>query len=342
MTTARRSGRTGEPVPVSRTVLLVGNPAAGRGRALHSTASLVRALRDNGFQVHEPALRSAEDVRAAIAAAVAEGADAVVVLGGDGICHLAVNELAGSDTALGIVPAGTGNDLAAALGIPTDPDGAARQVLACLREGVRRRIDLGRATLRGSSSNRGYGNDSRAGERWWATVLCAGFDSAVNDRANRMRWPHGPRRYDLALLIELARLTPTSVRIEADGEAWTQEVTLIAIGNTRSYGGGIPICPAADPTDGRFDVTVVGRVSRAELIRVLPALRRGNHAAHPAVRTVRARRLRLAAPSGGSPAGTGHPREVIAYADGEPVGPLPLEVEVVPGAVSILARTPGD
>lgn len=325
MTTAWRGGRTGEPVPMSRTVLLVGNPAAGRGRALHSTASLVRALRDSGFGVHEPVLRSAEDVRAAIAAAVAQGADAVVVVGGDGICHLAVNEAAGSDTALGIVPAGTGNDLAAALGIPTDPDAAARVVLDCLLEGSRRRIDLG-----------------RAGERWWATVLCAGFDSAVNDRANRMRWPHGPRRYDLALLIELSRLTPMSVRIEAEGEAWTQEVTLIAVGNTRFYGGGIPICPTADPTDGRLDVTVVGRVSRAELIRVLPALRRGNHAGHPAVRTLRARRLRLSAASGGSPAGTGRPREVIAYADGEPVGPLPLDVEVVPGAVSILARTPGD
>lgn len=309
-------------------------------------------------------LRSAKEVRAAIAAAVTEGADAVVVVGGDGICHLAVNELAGSDTALGILPAGTGNDLAAALDIPTDPDAAARQVLDCLREGNRRRIDLGRTTVRDridfgrttfrdSSSDRGYQNDSRAGGRWWATVLCAGFDSAVNDRANRLRWPHGPRRYDLALLIELARLAPTLVRIEADEQVWTQEVTLIAIGNTRFYGGGIPICPAADPIDGRLDVTVVGRVSRLELLRVLPALRRGNHAAHPAVRTLRAQRLRLACPVGGSPPGTAGPvggspggtrapREVIAYADGEPVGPLPLEVEVVPGAVSILAPTPGD
>ena len=147
----------------------------------------------------------------------------------------------------------------------------------------------------------------RTGDRWWATVLCCGFDSAVSDRANRLRWPRGRRRYDVAILAELARLRPRELTLVLDGEARTLPVTLVAVGNTPWYGGGMKVCPGADPADGLFDVTVVGATSRLELIRTKPRLTLGTHVEHPLVTVHRAARVELSAPG------------VTTYADGEPV-----------------------
>src|SRR6185312_3453760 len=97
---------------------------------------------------------------------------------------------------------------------------------------------------------------------WYAAILSVGFDSAVTARANRMRWPRGPRRYDLAILAELARLRTYQLTLDLDGAVVGTPALLAAIGNTRSYGGGMRMCPDADPTDGLLDVTVVEPVSR--------------------------------------------------------------------------------
>jgi diacylglycerol kinase (ATP) len=101
--------------------------------------------------------------------------------------------------------------------------------------------------------------------------------------------------------------------------------TLVAVGNTDSYGGALRMCPAADPTDGVLDVTFVGPVSRTELIRVKPRLYSGTHVDHPRVSTYRAAEVRIEAAG------------VTAYADGERLGPLPLTMTCVPGALSVLA-----
>ncbi|MGY1633254.1 hypothetical protein ACI784_16255 [Geodermatophilus sp. SYSU D01186] len=164
----------------------------------------------------------------------------------------------------------------------------------------------------------------RTGDRWWATVLCCGFDSAVTDRANRLRWPRGPRRYDVAILAELARLRPRPLTLVLDGEPRTLQATLVAVGNTAWYGGGLRVCPAADPGDGRFDVTVVGPVTRRELVRTRPRLSAGTHVTHPAVTVHRAARVEL---RGEGPA---------VYADGEPVSPLPATSVCAPGALAVV------
>jgi diacylglycerol kinase (ATP) len=237
----------------------------------------------------------------------AEGLDALVVLGGDGAAHQGVQFCAGTDVALGLVPSGTGNDLARALGVPSDPMEAADALVTALRTGSRREIDLG-----------------QAGETWFATVLCSGFDASVNARANRMTWPPGPRRYDLAIVAELAALRARPVLIRTDAETLELDATLVAVGNTAWYGGGVPICPAATPDDGLFDITVVGEVTRRELLRILPSLRTGRHVGHPAVRTLRAREVHLD--------GNYWP----AYADGEPMGTLPVTARCVPRALRVL------
>ncbi|RBY84743.1 diacylglycerol kinase family protein [Blastococcus sp. TF02A-26] len=289
---------------VSAAVLV--SPVAGRGRARAVTAGVLDALRAGGVTPHVLPATTRADAERQAADAVAGGTAAVVAVGGDGAAHAGLQAVAGTTTPLAVVPAGTGNDLALALGVPTDPAVAASAIAEDLLTGHARTVDAG-----------------RTGDRWWATVLCCGFDSAVTDRANRLRWPRGPRRYDVAILAELARLRPRELTLTLDGETTTLPVTLVAVGNTAWYGGGMRVCPGADPADGRFDVTVVGPVGRLELVRTRPRLTAGTHVAHPAVTVHRAARVELAAPA------------LTTYADGERVAPLPAIAECVPGALRV-------
>jgi diacylglycerol kinase (ATP) len=304
---SRQSGDT-------RTVAVLVNPTAGRGRGARDVAAVIATLRSAGLAVTEIAADGPAEALVACRAAVADGLDSLVAVGGDGTVHLAVQAVAGTATALGIIPAGTGNDLGAALGVPSEPVRAAAELARRLVAGDTVRIDAVRTTCA----------DQPTGG-WWACVLAAGFDSAVNERANRMRWPRGPRRYDVAILAELARLRPRDYRLTLDGVAHELRAVLVAVGNTDSYGGALRICPAADPTDGLLDLTVVGPVSRTQLIRVKPRLYSGTHVAHPLVSTYRAAEVRIEAPG------------VTAYADGERLGPLPVTLTCVPGALTVLA-----
>jgi diacylglycerol kinase (ATP) len=288
-------------------VAVLVSPAAGRGRARAVGGSVVDALRDAGLTPHVLPASTGPEAEQQAAAAVADGTGAVVAVGGDGSAHAAVQAVAGTGTPLAVVPAGTGNDLALALGIPRDPVAAARAAAEDLLAGRGRDVDAGRTA-----------------NRWWATVLCCGFDSAVTDRANRLRWPRGRRRYDVAVLAELARLRPRELTLVLDGEERTLPVTLVAVGNTCWYGGGMKVCPGADPADGLFDVTVVGAISRLELIRTKPLLTAGTHVDNPAVTVHRAARVELSSPG------------VTTYADGEPVAPLPAVAECVPGALRVV------
>lgn len=292
-----------------RTMLVV-NPASGRGaggRAAAAVATTLRAAVDT-LDVHTATC--AQDTLAAARRAVDSGYDVLAVLGGDGTVHLALQPTAGSDTALAVIPAGTGNDLAAWLGLPATPLVAADAVAELLRTATTRELDLGRV---------------RNG-RWFATVLCAGFDSKVNERANRMRWPSGPRRYDLAIFAELARLRPYPLIVHTEHGSQQLQATMVSVGNTPSYGGGLKICPAAELSDGLFDVTVVGPVSRRRLVQVFPKLRTGGHVGEPEISTLRARTIEI-----------GGDNDWVAYADGDPQGPLPLAAECVHGAIRVVA-----
>jgi diacylglycerol kinase (ATP) len=293
--------------PSSADVAVLVSPAAGRGRGAVLAVEVLAAFREVGFAPEVLTATSGADAERRAAEAVAAGTRAVVAVGGDGTVHAALQAVAGTATPLAAVPAGTGNDLVLALGVPRDPVAAARAAADDLKAGTTRTVDAG-----------------RTGDRWWATVLCCGFDSAVTDRANRLRWPRGRRRYDVAVLAELARLRPRELTLVLDGESQTLPITMVAVGNTAWYGGGMKICPGADPADGLFDVTVVGATSRLELMRTKPRLTNGTHVDHPMVSVFRAARVELSSPG------------VTTYADGEPVAPLPAVAECVPGALSVL------
>lgn len=309
-------------------IALVVNPASGVGRAAKVSdcvAARLRAGAEVTVQVGTSAAHAVELMTVA-----ARGHDAVVVLGGDGMVHLALQALAGGDTPLGIVPGGTGNDVADVLGFPADPLAAADLVLAAVVDGSVRRADLGR-TATGT---------------WWATVLCAGFDSAVNARANRMTWPKGPRRYDLAIAAEMLRLRPYRFRIDLDGQPMEVDATLVAIGNGPQYGGHKKMTPDGRMDSGEFAITVVGPVSRLTLARLAPKLPDAGHIGHPAITTYTAREVGLTASGADA-----EPGRIVSFADGEPVSPLPvitacvsaaLPVLVPPGVVGRAFATPAD
>ncbi|WP_181772321.1 diacylglycerol/lipid kinase family protein [Amycolatopsis pittospori] len=283
------------------------HPASGNGAAGRLMESVAARLRPAVDRLDVLVANTVEESRALMTDSGAAGLDVLVVLGGDGSVHEGVQFCAESGVALGVVPAGTGNDFGRALGIPEEPHKAADAVARRIAAGNRRRIDLG-----------------RAGGEWFATVLCSGFDALVTERANRLRWPTGPRRYDVAILGELAAFQPRPVVLRTDVETLELDATMIAVGNTPFYGGGMRICPDADPEDGRFDVTVVGNATRRDLLRMLPGVRSGRHVAHPAVRTLKATEIHLA----GS--------DLPVYADGEPLGRLPIDITCVPGALTLL------
>jgi diacylglycerol kinase (ATP) len=237
------------------------------------------------------------------------GVDVLVVCGGDGMVHLGAELCAGTALPLGIVAAGTGNDVASALGLPVHDAVAAAEVIA---RGHLRRIDAGRAV------------DVDGVVRWWVGVLGAGFDSLVNERANGWAWPRGRLRYTLAVARELPVFRPVPFVLEVDGRRQETRAMLVAVGNGPSYGGGMRVCPEADPADGVLDVVVVRALSIPAFLRVFPRVFAGTHVRHPAVEVLRARRVRLEAPG------------IVAFADGERIGPLPLDCEVVPGALRVL------
>lgn len=288
------------------------NPRAGRGRHRGLLPGVLERLGTSGRTVRLLSADSGEAAEKACHRAVAEGLGALVAVGGDGTLHRAVQSVAGTPVGFGVVPAGTGNDFAVCAGVPADPMAAASAIADAVRSGRSTAVDLARITT------------ARGDVRWFGAVLAAGFDAIVNERANRMRWPRGPRRYDLAILLELARLQPRRYRLELDGVDRSFTGVLVAIGNCRSYGGGMLICPDADPTDGLLDVVVAAPLGRGGLARLKPRLRRGTHVRDPRISSYRAREVRIGAP------------DIIGYADGERVAALPLVVSCEPGAVRLL------
>ncbi|MET7833448.1 diacylglycerol kinase family protein [Micromonospora sediminicola] len=293
-------------------VAVLANPTAGRGRHRGLLPRILERLGGAGRPVELLTARTPVEAEAACRAAVDGGAGALVAVGGDGTVHRAVQAVAGTAVPFGPVPAGTGNDFAVETGFPADPLAAVETIAAALAAGRSRPVDLARLSRPGGD------------DRWYGAVLAAGFDAIVNERANRMRWPRGPRRYDLAILVELARLRPRRYRLTLDGVPQEVDAVLVAVGNAASYGGGMRICPDADPTDGLLDVVVGGRFDRRTLMRVKPRIYQGTHVTHPLVRAYRARTVELAAEG------------ITTYVDGERSFDLPVTVSAVPSALRLL------
>jgi YegS/Rv2252/BmrU family lipid kinase len=293
--------------------LLVFNPTAGGGRAGRLVPRVAERLTGDGVEVGQHRTRSLEDARLAACQAAGD-VDAVVAVGGDGTVGACAAGLADagpvSRAALGVVPAGGGNDAARAFGLPARDPLAAAGLLTSLR---RRPADL--ATVAG----RGYLN-----------VAGAGFDSEVNRVANqRLGWAGNRPRYIGAVLAQLAVGRTARFRLVLDGRVHEVTGWLIAVANGPGYGGGMRVAPQASLADGLLDVVVIAGIGKLEFLRTFPKVFGGRHVEHPAVTVHRAARVELDAD-----------RPLHVYADGEPAGTLPATFEVRPAAVTVLAADP--
>lgn len=290
---------------MTRRIALLVNPTSGKGRGARLLEPVAARLRADGTEVDVVVGRDADEAFDRVRDRVAAGVDGLVAVGGDGLVNIAIQVVAGTDVPLGVVPAGTGNDFARALGIALDEPMQATELVV---RGTTRPVDLGRAN-----------------GRWFAGVLGSGFDSMVNERANRMTWPTGRSRYNVAIVLELRTFRPVPYVLELDGEPWTTAAMLVAVGNSPSYGGGMKVCPDADLHDGLLDVTVLGPISKREFLRVFPTVYKGTHVNHPAVTVRRASSVVLRSDG------------VTAYADGERVSVLPVHCEAVPAALHVFS-----
>jgi len=290
------------------------NPAAGRRRARARLPRLVDALAASGLDVEVVVSLDAADLGRRAEDVFARGRG-VVACGGDGTVSTLAGVAAATGGVLGIVPSGSGNDLARQLGIPRDDVAAA---VAVLRDGDVVAVDLGRARV-------ADGTDTL-----FTTVANTGFDAAANEWANGVHWASGTPLYVAAALRTLASYRPRPYRVVVDDDEHELEAWLIAVANTRTYASGMMIAPAADVHDGRLDVCVVGRVGGVEFLRTFPKVFDGGHVEHPMVRSWSCARLEVQACDG---------RGADLWASGEHVGPLPAVLAPAPGALLVMAPT---
>jgi diacylglycerol kinase (ATP) len=280
--------------------LLAINPHSGNGRGASVAASVISYLAKHQVEYRSLAAPSAEGLSRLLTNEVASGRiQGVIAVGGDGLAHLVMQVCVPRHIPFAVVPAGTGNDFVRTLGWSLDE---VEPLLHRVINSEPKPIDLGNV-------------DSE----WFGAILSTGFDSVVNERANKLSWPKGPQRYNLAIALELASFKPIEYEITCDGKSIITKAMLVAIGNGKSYGGGMNVCPQAQMHDGLFDIVILEPVSKLEFIKVFPTVYSGAHISHPKVKTLRAQKVTITA-------------DAIAYADGERIGPAPISAECVKDA----------
>ena len=296
----------------SQSLVIAINPTSGKGKAQKIGAEVVDALTRLGYLVDAMVESTESDLRSALRSRLNSPHRALIAVGGDGMVHTALQVLIDHpQTPLGIVPAGTGNDVARAAGMDEKrPLAAVETIIRALESGPRY-IDLGEATHAQSATRFG-------------AVYSAGFDALVNERANQLRFPTGTSRYTVAMLLELSTLTPRPYRLTVDGEVSEQEALLVAVANAESFGGGMRIVPDTPVDDGLLQVFTVAPLSRASFVRLYPKVFSGTHVDHPAVTIRPAKEVRIEVD------------DIVGYADGERVGLLPVDIRVLPHALPVL------
>jgi diacylglycerol kinase (ATP) len=287
-------------------IIILFNPTARRGKARRLLEGALKVFRRQNVHFDVRESQSSQHLMELARRAREEKPDLIVTAGGDGTHHYVINGLLGSETPLGLLPMGTGNDLAKGVGMPMDVHAAAAELL----NGHVREIDL-----------------ARAGGVMYACIAGVGFDSTVTRYANEhARWLSGSLAYTWSLLCCMGEYRPQHLEITADGESFSEEVLFAVVGNNSSYGGGIKLAPRARLDDGNLDICIVPYLSRFELLRWVPRAYRGEHLNHPRIKYLQARKITL------------HPASRMElFGDGEFLQELPATIEVVPRALRVIA-----
>ena len=285
--------------------LLVLNSKAGKGKATNLCRSLEVLLKSNNLPYEIISKSNPEDTSTELRLKISEGRfERVVAIGGDGLVNLCLQEVAERDIALAVIPAGTGNDFARAVGSHKK---SVAEIFNAVLSHKPSAIDLGLIT-------------GDFGKRWYVQVLSTGFDALVNKLANRISWPRGQIKYTLATLFTLARFKPIEYEITIDDKQFKQDFMLLSVANGETYGGGMRICPHASNSDGVFDILLVHPVSKIVLLTIFPKVFAGKHIPHPRIEIIRGRNVQLSA-------------NASAFADGEFVSTLPIKIENIPNAL---------
>ncbi|MGH2349127.1 MAG: diacylglycerol/lipid kinase family protein [bacterium] len=286
------------------------NPVSRKGRASRVWPGVRSTLEEHGVHVTEAVSERRMHAWELAAHAAIEGYDVVVSVGGDGTNHEVVNGLLSARAlrppALGLIPAGTANDLARCLRIPFDPQAAARLLLT----GNRRRIDVGQVN-----------------DRFYATISGVGFDAEVAQLVNH--WPRyvgGTVLYIAGIVKMLATFSPVESEITIDGRTQSAKMFLLAAANTNWYAGGMFMAPHASIDDGLLAVVWAGDLGKAETLAVLPKLFSGAHLKHPKVFHTTAREVRVTSAT-----------PLAIHADGESVGTVPAHFRIIPQALEVIA-----
>jgi YegS/Rv2252/BmrU family lipid kinase len=296
-------------VPAARRVVVVANPAAGRGKGIRLIPRVEEALRALGIEHELMVTRGPEDPERMAGEAVRRGADVVLAMGGDGSIGLCANAMVGSPAALAVVPAGTGNDFARFMGLsPKNPVAA----VELLRSPAVQAIDV----VRVATPER---------QRHFVNIGGVGFDSEVNLLANRTRFPGATTKYVYAVLATLVRFRAGSFTITVDGQGRAVRAMMVAVANGAQYGGGMKVAPDARFDDGILELCLVGELPRRQFVLAFPKVFRGRHVDHPKVTMLRGRDISVDAD-----------RPFQVFADGEHVGSVPAKFTVVPGALRLV------
>jgi len=278
--------------------LVVVNPKAGMGAAASLATQVVGFLQSREIAYRMISPNSAAETKLLARESLKTGeATKLLSVGGDGLFHLLLQLAIEFRVPLALAPGGTGNDFFRTLGWFQHDLTNYLENLISTQPSL---IDVGVVD----------------GE-YFGAVLSSGFDSVVNERANTMKWPKGPAKYNAAIVLEFPKFKPIEFKIVADEKVFEVEAMLIAIGNGSSYGGGMRVCPDADLRDGLLDIMILHPVSKLEFIKVFPTVYKGTHIEHPQVEVVRAKHIRIES-------------SAVAYADGERIGQLPVQVESLP------------
>lgn len=291
-------------------IKIVVNPVAGRERRSSAIPIVERVLKEQGIEYSISKSQSpGEAVRLARQAA-AEGYERIVAMGGDGTVCEVVSGFQGSGAALGIIPVGTGNDLARVVGIPSDPEQAARLVA----RGTERLIDLARL----------------GEERYFANMASAGFPIEVIEESLKTTKKYSVSlAYPIAIAKTITRYRPRPVEIVADGQVIKKSIMIVSVGNGRAAGNGLLPTPRAELDDGLFDVCIVEQTSKLDFLRIMLRLSKGRHLDHPRVQYLKAREVTL---RGEGP--------ITVDTDGELSTHDLARFHLVPGGLRLLAPRP--
>ena len=291
--------------------MLIVNPTAGRGRAGKEVGAIRRLLAESGKNWSWRWTEASGDAELMAREAAQSGVPLVVAVGGDGTVYEVANGILGTASTLGLIPFGTGNDLARTVGLFNNLELACRT----LTQGKTLHLDVG--VMEGQGTN---------GPRRFLVVAGTGYVAEVAKTVNQgIKFLSGSAAYVWGAITALREFTPFHLTLDVDGVRMETDAMFLAIANTPVTGGGMKLAPEARVDDGMLEVCLVGAVSRSMLLYELTRVFQGTHVNNPAVTMRRGTRIMVDA----------DPPQLL-WVDGDTMGSTPATFTLLPGALPIL------